>query len=128
MTAQSTLEDLLVSEEELNEGVLAEVLSPYVQIGESTGAFVPTEEFGSLKGVQQTAVVLLYRKAANALGLADEEGATPSEISDLSGMNHNTVKAAVRELDDQNLVENDSGTYSVKTYNYGPIRDLIQGE
>lgn len=127
MTQQKTLDDLLVNEDDLNEELLTEVLAPYVRIGDDSGAFIPTDEFESLQSTEKVAVFLLYRKAASELGLADDEGATPMEVTEGSGMNHSTVKGAVRELDEKNLVQNDDGKYSVPAYNYDSVRELIGG-
>lgn len=126
--SQSTLEDLLVSEDDLNEELLTDVLAPFAQIGDRSGAFVPTDEFHSLGALQQTAVFLLFRKAAHALDLAEEEGARPMEIAEKSGLNHSTVKGKVRELDELGLVQNDDGAYSIPAYSYDGVRDLIEGE
>jgi predicted transcriptional regulator len=124
--SQQSLEDLLVDEDELTEELLTRTLSPYAGIGNESGAFVPTERFNSLESKSQTTVVLLIRKAAYELDLAEDEGASPKEIAELSGINHNTVKTAVRELADMNLVVNNDGRYSIPTYNYESARDLIQ--
>lgn len=124
----SKLEDLLVNEDDLNEEQLTEVVAPYAQIGDRSGAFVPTDEFYSLSALQQTAVVLLFRKAAHALDLAEEEGAGPMEIAEESGLNHSTVKGNVRELDELGLVQNDDGVYSIPAYSYDGVRDLIEDE
>lgn len=128
MTSQSSLDDLLVSEENMTEGLLTDVLSPYVQIGDRSGAFVPTEEFHELNALQQTAVVLLFRKAAHELDLADSEGAGPSEIAQEAGLNHSTVRDKVRELDDRSLVVNEDGVYTVPAYCYDQVREVIAGE
>lgn len=128
MTQQKTLDDLLVSEDDLNEELLTEVLAPYVRIGDDSGAFIPTDEFESLQSTEKVAVFLLYRKAAYELGLADDEGATPLEVTEASGINHNTVKGAVRELDEENLVQNEDGEYSVPAYGYDSVQELIRGD
>lgn len=126
MTTQTELDDLLVDEQSLNEEQLKEVLAPYAGIGNDSGAFVPTDKFGDLNSFQQTAVVLLHRKAAHELGLAEKEGVSPSEIASASGINHNTVKPAVRQLDEDGIVENHNGEYTVPTYNYDKVRELIE--
>lgn len=127
MSAQKSLDDLIVDEEQLNESLLAETLAPYAGITSESGAFVPTDEFGELRSDAQTAVVLLHRKATFELGLVDEEGAAPRQIAEASGINHNTVKTAVRELDKRGLVANDGGVYTIPTYNYEKAAELIQG-
>ena len=127
MAQQSSLDDLLVDEQGFNESLLTDVLSPFVGIGDTSGALIPTEEFRELSSTAQTAAVLLARKAAHELGLSEDEGASPLEISEISGINHNTVKTAVRKLDEMDLVENDDGEYSIPSYIFDLAKDLIQG-
>lgn len=126
--SKSNLEDLLVDEEELNEGLLTGVLAPYVKIGKSSGVFAPTPEFQSLDTTQQTAVAVLYKRAAHELGFTEEPGATPSEIAESTGINHNSVKTAARKRDDMGLVKNDDGVYSIPPYSFDAAEELIQSE
>lgn len=128
MAQQNSLDDLLVDEQGFNEGLLTDVLSPFVGIGDTSGALIPTDEFGELSSTAQTAVILLTRKAAHELGLSEEGGATPLEISEISGINHNTVKTAVRKLDEMDLVDNEDGEYTVPTHNYDKAKVLILGD
>jgi predicted transcriptional regulator len=126
--SQAKLEDLLIDEEGLNEGLLAGVLAPYVNIGDESGAFAPTTEFKSLDTTQQTVVALLYQRAAHELDFVEQEGASPSEIAESTGINHNSVKTAVRNLDELGLVVNDGGEYSIPPYNFDQAEELIEGE
>lgn len=128
MSQQSTLDDLLVEEDDLNESLLTDVLSPYIDIGNKSGAFLPNEKFESLTSAKQAAIVLLYKKAAYELDLSEEEGAGPMDIADASGMNHSTAKTAVRSLDEKNLVENEGGEYTVPPYNYDTVQRFIEGD
>lgn len=127
MSKQQSLDDLLLDETNYNEDLLTGVLAPYVRIGDSSGAFVPTDEFDSLEAREQVAIVLLYRKAAFELGLADSENASPKEVAEASGIKHNTVKPTVRELHEDGLVVNDDSRYSVPPYNYESLQKLIDG-
>lgn len=117
-----------MDEQELNEEILAEVLSPFVRIGNESGDFIPTDEFEALNSTKQTAVVLLYQKAAFELDLAEQKGGTPQDISNISGINHNTVKTAVRNLEEDNIASNEDGLYSIPSYNYREVEALIEGE
>lgn len=125
---QTGLEDLLVSEDDLNEEVLVNTIGGYVQIGEDSGVFIPTDEFGHLSANAQVTTALLYQKVTYELEFSDAEKLTPKEISETTGLNHNTVKGAVRDLKDKNLVENEDGAYWVPTYNYQRAREFIEGD
>lgn len=127
-TDQKQLDDLLVPEDDLHEGVLTDAIGSYVQIGQDSGAFIPTNEFSQLSANAQTLVALLYQKAGYELGLNDAEKVTPLEISETTGLNHNTVKGAVRKLKELNLVQSDDGSYWVPTYNYQNVKEYIEEE
>lgn len=126
MATQNTLDGLLVDEDSMNEELLAETIAPYAGIGNNSGDFVPNPQFTELSSDAQVAVVLLYRKAAHELDFSVEVSATPKEITETSGVNHNTVKGAVRRLDDQGLVSNSDGEYHIPTYNYEAVKELIR--
>lgn len=128
MSQSKSIDDLFVDEEELNEALLAEVLEPYVQIGSSSGAFVATRKFDGLQAMEQATVVLLFQKARAERDLVGDEKMTPTEITEVSGINNNTVKGAVRELDGMNLVENESGAYSIPAYNLEAAKELVQAD
>lgn len=128
MSKQSTIDDLLVDEDELNESLLTDVLSPYIGIGNESGALLPNEKFESLTATEQTAIVLLYKKAASERGLSEEEGAGPTGIADASGMNPSTVRTALSRLSEKNLVENEGGEYTVPPYNYDRVQRFIEGD
>ena len=99
-----------------------------MKIGKSSGVFAPTPKFKSLDTTRQTAVALLYQRAAHELGYAERPGASPSEIAESTGINHNTVKTAVRKLDDTGIAKNDGGVYSIPPYSFEAAEDIIQGE
>lgn len=126
MPQSKSIDDLFVDEEALNEALLTEILEPYVQIGKGSGTFVATENFDSRQSVEQAAIVLLFQKARYERGLAEDEEMTPSEISEVSGLNYNTVKGAVRELDEMGLVVNADGAYSIPPYKLEALKELVQ--
>ena len=110
---QPTLRDLVVDEEQLNEELLADVLSEYVRIGEDSGALYQRSPFGDLNSYRKTAVVLLAQHAKAVLGMSETEWLSPSEIADVSGMKKGTVYPAVRKLEERGLAEGDGGSYRI---------------
>jgi len=126
---QTQLSELLVDEEELNEELLYEVLSDFVQIGKKSGKLVPKAPFRDLDSRRKVTVVLLTQKAKYALELGESEWLTPSEISDKSGINKNTVYPAVRHLEDKvSLAESEDGSYHIPSRNLNRARDYIRGD
>ncbi|MFC7044606.1 helix-turn-helix domain-containing protein [Halobacteriaceae archaeon GCM10025711] len=123
---QKKLEDLIVDEDELNEELLAGLLSNYVRIGNDSGRLVLQPAFHELTSDKQVAVVLLSQKAKTELDMAESEWLTPSDIAELSGVKKGTVYPAVRNLDDEGLAENDDGNYRIPTYNLEKTEQFIK--
>lgn len=125
---QSSLQDLLIDENQLNEELLAEVLSEYVRIGKDSGGLYPRAPFSELNSFRKTAVILLAQHAREALGLAESEWLKPSEIAKISKIKKGTIHPAVRELEDMGLAENDDGSYRIPGPNLLRTKEFIEGE
>ena len=126
---QQTLEDLLVDEEELNEELLAEVLSEYIQIGNESGSIIAQPKFKELDSQQKVVVVLLAQKARKELGLAESEWIGPTAIAEASGIKKGTVYPAAKAIEEEhNLADNEDGQYTIPTYNLNKAREFIRGE
>lgn len=123
---QSSLEDLLVDERELNEEMLAETLSDFIRIGQDSGGLYPRTPFTGLNSYRKTAVILLAQHAKEALGLADTEWLTPSEIAEAAGMKKGTVYPAVRKLEERGLAESDDGSYRIPAPNLADVQRYIE--
>lgn len=106
------LGDLVVDESELNQGLLASVLSRFVRIAKQTGHPVFTAGYSPLAEGDKILVYLLARKAAARLGLLGEgEEASPKEISAESGVKYGTVKPTVVELAENGFLASRDGRY-----------------
>lgn len=110
----ANLKDLVVDEEEIDQELLTEILTPHVRITKQAGRPVFTPQFSSLSSTGKILVYLLARRAAVKLGLTKEPPqATPKEISDATGVKYGTVKPAVVGLARQGLLSTQAGKYSV---------------
>lgn len=123
---QSTLEGLLVDEEELNKDLLADVLNDYIRIGKDSGGLYPQGPFPDLNSYRKTAVILLAQHAKEALGLAESEWLSPSEIADISNIKTGTIHPAVRELEEKGLAESDDGSYRIPIPNLHLAKEFIE--
>lgn len=123
---QASLQDLLVDEEQLNEELLAEVLSNYIRIGQDSGGLYPKETFSELNSFRKTAIILLAQHAKEALGLAESEWLKPSEISEISKIKKGTIHPAVRELEDRDLAESQDGSYRIPIPNLLKVKEFIE--
>lgn len=123
---QVSLQDLLVDEQKLNQEMLAETLSEFIRIGQESGVLYPRSPYANLNSFRKTAVILLTQHAKNALGLADTEWMSPSEIAEVGGMKKGTVYPAVRQLEEEGLAESDDGTYRIPAPNLSDVRRYIE--
>lgn len=127
MTDGSALEKLLAEESEVNENLLSEVLSRYVKIGKGTGLPLFTPDFARLTNAGKILVYLLARKAAAALNLLKEaEPATPKEISEATGVAHNSVKPTLSALARSHVVVRNEGRYSCPSHILSRASELIK--
>lgn len=125
---QSTLKDLLVDEEQMNEELLTNLLSDYVGIGSESGSLVPTPAFENLTAKQQIVVVLLAQRARYELEMVESEQLTPSEISADSGIKTGTIYPSVRELEEDDIAVSNDGSYHIPPYNFTKAKQLIRGD
>lgn len=126
--SHSTLEDLLVDEEQMNEELLTSLLADYVGIGSNSGSLVPTPAFEELTAKQQIAVVLLAQRARHELDMVESEQLTPSEISEESGIKTGTIYPTVRELEGEDIAVGNDGSYHIPPYNFTKAKQLIRGD
>lgn len=128
MTEQSSLEDLLVDEEQLNEELLAETVGKYVNIGKDSGDLIPHKKYNDLNSRKKAIVALLAQKARFELEMTDEEWLSPSELSDLSGVKKGTIYPAVRELADEGVVRDEDGEYMIPSVKVEKAKEYLMGE
>lgn len=126
MSSDQPLDDLLVDEEQLNQEMLRDLLSDFIRIGKQSGSLRPNPEFRDLNSKQKVTVVLLAQHARFELGMADTEWLSPSEISELSGINKNTVYPTVRDLDANGIIEGDDGEYRIPAHSIDRAETLLQ--
>lgn len=126
-TGDRKLDELLVDEEQLNEELLVETLSPLLGIGNDSGNLVLKPAFHDLDSKEGVAVVLLAQKARHELDMAESDSLTPTEISELSGIKRGTVYPVVRDLDENGLVEANDGEYRIPTYNIERAKQFVEG-
>lgn len=122
---QLTFNDLLVDEEEVSEALLTETLIDYIRIGEESGSIVPQEAFEDLTNKDKITVVLLAQHALEELNMADDEWLKPTSIADRGGVKKGSVYPAVRDLDDEGIVEANDGAYRIPTHNLEAAKRYI---
>lgn len=128
MAKQTTLEDLLVDEEELNEELLVETVGDFAQIGKDSGDLIPNERYNDLDSGKKIVVAMMAQKARFELNLTDEERIGPTEISNLSGVKKNTVYPMVRELDNEGILRSEDGQYWLPSVKIGAAKEYLVEE
>lgn len=125
-TSQSTLEDLLVDEEQMNYELLTNLLADYIGIGSDSGSLVPQPAFEELTAKQQIVVVLLAQRARYELDMVESEQLTPTEISEESGIKTGTIYPSVRDLEAEDIAVGNDGSYHIPPYNFTKAKQFIR--
>jgi len=121
------LKDLIVSGEELDKKLVAEILAPYVQLDKDKCIIRPTEGWMRLSEGQKILVYLIARKAMIALSFnLLIEGATASEVVQDTGVKKGTAHPALRKLLGERLLEQSKDNrYIVPNYAIPQIRSML---
>lgn len=119
------LDDIFVDGDQMDRELVASILNPYMAIDSEDGELYPNEAYGDLSSKGQIQVVLTAERAKALEGLVDLASLGPSEISDLGGINENTVKPGVRDLaDDGQIADTDDG-YEVRSPHLNQIANHL---
>lgn len=121
------LEDLIVSGDELDKKLVAEILDPYVRLDKDKCTIRPTEGWMRLSEEQKILVYLLARKAMVALSFdLTIEGATASEVVQDTGVKKGTAHPALRKLlGDRLLEQSEHSRYFVPNYAIPRIKSML---
>jgi DNA-binding MarR family transcriptional regulator len=125
---ETTLNDLVIDEEERNKELLTSLLEKHVRIGKQSGELLPEPSFQELSTKQKTAVTLLTQRAKQKLDISKSEWLSPSEISAQSGVKKGTVYPIVRTLEEEGIAENEDGNYRIPGHGVRKVQQLIKGD
>ena len=122
----ATLEELLVSGKEINRGLVADLLQPFVRIDADSCEIIPSASWRSLSNESKSLIYLLARKAMVALDLpVGIEGATPQEIERATGVLGNSLRPVLKRLLGQRLVSKADGRYYVPNHGLETARTYL---
>jgi len=125
---QLSFDDLLIDEEEVSETLLTETLIDYVRIGDESGSIVPQDAYEDLTNRKKVIITLLAQHALEGLEMTDQQWLTPTEIAEKSGIKKNSVYPAVRELDNDGVVDADDGSYRIPTHSLETAKRELEPE
>lgn len=102
------LNALVLDAAEVDRAAIAGALKGRVGIDSKSGRVVLAPGFNALDARRKVVAVLLARKAAQLLGLADTEAMGHNEVVDASGLPSGTVAPALKSLREARLVAQDN--------------------
>lgn len=121
-----SIKDLVVSSEDLLEGVVEEVVRDHFKYNENGEILVVNKRFWKLKGEEK---ILLYLAAVAGRKFLDIEtpelGLDNARISKGLNMNKNSVRAYLSQLRTRGLIETEKGRSRVTTQG---VHDLLEKE
>lgn len=123
--ADNPLDDIFVDGDQMDRELVASILDSYMAIDSEDGELYPKEAFGELNSKNQIQIVLTAERAKALQGMADSASLGPSAISDLGGINENTVKPAVRDLADEGQIADTDDGYEVRSPHLSQIADEL---
>lgn len=113
MTKQPNVDDplheLLVDSAAVDRDAIAGILKGRIAIDRNSGRLVLSPSYNELDARRKVLSILLGRKAAHLLGLADGEPLTNKEVGDLAGLPPGTAAPSLKSLKELRLVSQDSG-------------------
>ena len=124
--SESTLKDLIINEQLMNESELVEIIRPYVGIAKATGKVLLSPKCDELTIRQRILVYLLGRKAASTLRIwLVKENAAPGQISEDLSLDGNSVRPNLQKLTQLQIVQSDNGEYFVPNYRISDVRRAL---
>ena len=94
-----SLDDLVVSGKEIDQGLVRKILAPYLRLDKDKCTIRPTEKWWELSNVMKVLLYLVARKAMKALDFPFEhEEATVSNIINEAGVKKGSAGPVLRAL------------------------------
>jgi len=121
------LDQLFVSGKEVDQELVAKILSPFLKIDRDSCTIVPNEQWQELNNDLKIILFLLARKVMKLRGLTiDNEGAVPSEIENGTGIKGGSVRPRLRSLLDEKVISRTKdGRYFVPNYSLMRIKARV---
>lgn len=122
------LDSLFVSGKEVDEGLLVQILSPFLKIHQESGAIIPDERWLKTTNEIKVILFLVARKAITLRGLPiDNEGVFPAEIEKETGIKGASIRPVLKRLfDEKTISQAQDGRYFVPNYSLGKISAMVQ--
>lgn len=128
MGSGDPLEDLIVNKDEINREKLSKVLDGVIGIDQQTGDPVFRNNFSGLNTKEKITYYLLYRQAASALDVLEEEvGIQSKQLAEKIGTNYSTTRSILSKADYIEKKE-DKGGFMVPPYSLEAAIESLGGD
>jgi len=109
---KDNLDNLFVSNDQLNKELLFEILESKIKITEEGEVMI----FGEFDSFQKILLYILGRKVLLIKNKLETEEAGPAEISKNTGISLGTVKVYVKKLEREQVLMNKNGKYKIPNF------------
>lgn len=119
------LKDLVSDKSSVNEETIEKILKGRVRYDPMGHEIILTKEGRSLAAVNRALLVVVANEGWVYVDESETTGLKPKQISDITGIKGGTLRPALRDLADENLVHSDSGAYRIVAGNLNEIEDRL---
>lgn len=124
---EDPLEKLYIDKNKIDRELLTYLLIDYINIDKDTLKPVFKSGYKDLKERQKVLVYLLYRRALVTLGDIENSkiGRSPKEIAKVTGINYNSVRGYLSQLNSLIEKEKAKGGYYIPSYNLSLVKKKL---
>lgn len=119
------LKDLISDKSSVNEDIIEKILADRVRYDAKEHEIILTKNGRSLPAVNRALLVLVANEGWSYVDESDPVGLKPKEISEITGIKGGTLRPALRDLADENLVRSDAGAYRIVVGNLNDIEERL---
>lgn len=121
------LDALFVSGDEVDQGLVVGILSPFLRVDRDSCSIVPNERWLKVNNKLKIVLFLIARKAMKLRGLPiDNEGALPSEIEEGTGVKGGSIRPRLKSLLEEKVINRTKdGKYFVPNYSLMRIKAMM---
>ncbi|MHA7818676.1 MAG: hypothetical protein ACX930_03400 [Erythrobacter sp.] len=119
------LKDLVSDKSSVNEETIEKILAGRVRFDPDQHEIILTKEGRSLAAVNRALLILVANEGWVYVDESETRGLKPKEISEVTGIKGGTLRPALRDLADENLVRSESGEYRIVVGNLNDIEDRL---
>jgi hypothetical protein len=127
MNSNDPLRQLLVDAAQVDRERIAGVLKDRVLIDSTSGSLVLLPEYRRFNAYRKILAVLLARKAAVLLDLADTDALTNKQVTELTRLRPGTAAPGVRDLREMHLLDQNSNkAYFIPNSHISAVIEFIE--